>query len=146
MQPHYQINHTNVLWLIILTKVTLASLNNTLPDDGDSTETCWSCFNVNFNILFKAILLCIGWQIKNSDNIKMHGTTVKIRLMSVYSLIATSQNYWNTVRQCKTILIWKFIPFCGFYKTTARPHGCYIYKHTNGHCCIKLTPQYGCCD
>ena len=35
-------------------------------------------FNVNFNILFKAILLCIGWYIKNSDNIKMlHGTTVE---------------------------------------------------------------------
>ena len=25
------------------------------------TETCRSCCNVNFNILFKAILLCISW-------------------------------------------------------------------------------------
>ena len=31
------------------------------PDDGDNTGTCRSCFNVNCNILFKAILLCISW-------------------------------------------------------------------------------------
>jgi len=35
--------------LIILTKVTLARSNSALPDDGDYTETCWSCFNVSFN-------------------------------------------------------------------------------------------------
>ena len=35
--------------------MTLANSNNTLPDDGDWTETCWSCFNVNFNILLKQI-------------------------------------------------------------------------------------------
>jgi hypothetical protein len=34
----------------ILTTVNLASSNNTLPDDGDYTETCRSCFNVHFNI------------------------------------------------------------------------------------------------
>jgi len=38
-----------------------ASSNSGLPDDGDYTETCWSCFNANFNTLFKAILLCISW-------------------------------------------------------------------------------------
>jgi len=27
-----------------------------LPDNGDNTETCWSCFNVNLNILFKQLL------------------------------------------------------------------------------------------
>jgi hypothetical protein len=32
-----------------------------LPDDGVCTETCRSCFNVNFNTPFKAILLCISW-------------------------------------------------------------------------------------
>jgi len=32
-----------------------------LPDDGDYTETCCSCFYVNFNTPFKVILLCIGW-------------------------------------------------------------------------------------
>jgi len=53
-QPHQYI-------LIILTTITLASSNNALPDDGDCTETCRSCFNVTFNILFKAILLCISW-------------------------------------------------------------------------------------
>jgi hypothetical protein len=57
--------------LIIPTTVTLASSNNALPDDGvtDSTETCRSCFNVNFNIPFKATLLCISWLIKNCDDI-----------------------------------------------------------------------------
>jgi hypothetical protein len=31
----------------------LVSSNNTLPDDGDWTKTCRSCFNVNFNILLR---------------------------------------------------------------------------------------------
>jgi hypothetical protein len=39
--------------------------NNALPDDGYYTETCRSCFNVNFNvnfkIAFKTIQLCISW-------------------------------------------------------------------------------------
>jgi len=47
--------------LIILTTVTLAGSNKALPDDGDYTETCGNCFSVNFNILFKAILLRISW-------------------------------------------------------------------------------------
>jgi len=47
--------------LIILTNVTLASSNMVLPNDGDCTETCMSCFKVNFNILFKTIFLCISW-------------------------------------------------------------------------------------
>jgi hypothetical protein len=38
-----------------------SKLEYALPDDGDCTETCWICFIVNFNILFKAILLCISW-------------------------------------------------------------------------------------
>jgi hypothetical protein len=33
----------------------LASSNNTLPDDGDLTETCRSYFNVNINILLKQL-------------------------------------------------------------------------------------------
>jgi hypothetical protein len=41
--------------LIILTTITLASSNNEFPDDGDYTETCWSCFNENFNILLKQL-------------------------------------------------------------------------------------------
>jgi hypothetical protein len=32
-----------------------SSSNNTLSDDGDWTETCRSCFNVNFNILLKQL-------------------------------------------------------------------------------------------
>jgi len=52
-----------------------------IPDDGDWTETCWSCFNVSFNvnfkIVFKTIHLCISWW-KNFDNIKMHSMCVKI--------------------------------------------------------------------
>jgi hypothetical protein len=47
--------------LTVLTTVTLASSNSALPDDGDYTETRWSCFNVNFNTPFEAILLCISW-------------------------------------------------------------------------------------
>jgi len=43
-----------------VTTVILASTNKTLPDDGDCTETCRSCFKVNFNILVKAILLCVS--------------------------------------------------------------------------------------
>jgi hypothetical protein len=39
----------------------LARSNNALPDGGVCTETFWSSFKVNFNILFKAILLCISW-------------------------------------------------------------------------------------
>jgi hypothetical protein len=42
-----------------------------LPDDGDYTETCWRCFNVNFKIVFKTIHLYITWWIKNFDNIKV---------------------------------------------------------------------------
>jgi len=47
------------VWLI--TTVTLASSYSALPDDGDYTETCRSCFNVNFNTSFKAVPLCISW-------------------------------------------------------------------------------------
>jgi hypothetical protein len=30
-----------------------------LPDDGDYTETGWSCFNVNFNANFKIVFKTI---------------------------------------------------------------------------------------
>jgi len=56
MQPHHQINHNNVLELTVLTNVTFASSNSALPDDGDYTETCWSCFNVSFNTAFKKLV------------------------------------------------------------------------------------------
>jgi hypothetical protein len=49
-------NHFN-----IFTYVTLASSNSALPDNGDYTETRWSCFNVNFNanlILFLGLSNC----------------------------------------------------------------------------------------
>jgi hypothetical protein len=42
--------------LNVLTTVTLASSKSALPDDGDYTETCWSCF-VNFNTPLKKKLL-----------------------------------------------------------------------------------------
>jgi len=45
--------------LTVLTTVTSASSNSALPDDGDYTETCWSCFNLNFNSPFETILLYI---------------------------------------------------------------------------------------
>jgi hypothetical protein len=38
IQPHNQIN------LNILTTVTLTSSYSAVPDDGDYSKTCWSCF------------------------------------------------------------------------------------------------------
>jgi len=38
--------------VVILTNATLVRLNSALPDGGDYTETCWNCFNVNFNVDF----------------------------------------------------------------------------------------------
>jgi hypothetical protein len=69
--------------LTVLTTVTLASSNSTLPDDSDNAETCWSCFNVNFNTPCKAILLYISWWEKNFDNIKMHGMTAVKKKKSI---------------------------------------------------------------
>ena len=56
MRAHYRIIHINVFQLLILTNATLARMNSALPDDGDYTETCWSCFNVNFNVNFTLFL------------------------------------------------------------------------------------------
>jgi len=42
-------NQTESGILTVSTTVTAARSNSALPDDGDYTETCWSCFNVNFN-------------------------------------------------------------------------------------------------
>jgi len=55
LQPHYRTNQNDVFYLIILITITLASSNNTLPDVGDWTEICRSCFNVNFNIFLKQL-------------------------------------------------------------------------------------------
>jgi hypothetical protein len=56
MQPNYRTIHVDAFQLIILTKVTLARLNSALPDDGDYTETCWSCLNVTFNVNLELFL------------------------------------------------------------------------------------------
>jgi len=61
LKQSIKINHTNVFQLTVLSTVTLANSYSAVPDDGDYTETCWSCFNVNFNTTFKVILLCISW-------------------------------------------------------------------------------------
>jgi hypothetical protein len=55
MQSHYRTTHVDAFSLIILTSVTLTRSNSALPDDGDYTETRWSCFNVNFNVKFKIV-------------------------------------------------------------------------------------------
>jgi hypothetical protein len=73
--------------LIISTTVTLASSNNALPDGGDCTETCRSCFSANFNVNFKTVLrqftcASVG-EYKNFDDIKMHGMYVK-KMVYVY--------------------------------------------------------------
>jgi len=39
--------------------INFAGSNNMLPDDGDRTETCRHCFNINFNILLKQ-LYCVS--------------------------------------------------------------------------------------
>jgi hypothetical protein len=54
-EHEYQVSKFFIHKLIILTTVTLASSNNALPDDGDCTETCWSCFSVNCNVNFKIV-------------------------------------------------------------------------------------------
>jgi len=61
MQPHYRTVHISVFELVILTNATLARSNSALPVDGDYTETRWSCFNVNFKIVFTTIQLCVSW-------------------------------------------------------------------------------------
>ena len=55
LQPHHRTNHTDVFSLIILITLSLTSSNNAFPDDGDWTETCRSCFILNFNILLKQL-------------------------------------------------------------------------------------------
>jgi len=40
--------------------VTLANSYSALPDDGDYADTCWSCFNVNFNKPFKNVFASVG--------------------------------------------------------------------------------------
>jgi len=70
MRSHYRIIHSNVFEFIILTTATLARWNSALPDDDDChyTETCCSCFNVNFdvnlNILRQFNCESVGKQIK----------------------------------------------------------------------------------
>jgi hypothetical protein len=81
--------------LIILTTVTLARSNNALPDDGDWTETCRSCFyvnfnvNVNFKIVFKTIHLCISWWIKKTVIISR--CTVRMWKLSLFVLGSTME-------------------------------------------------------
>jgi len=57
---HHQAAHYSILLSCIL-----ARPNSALPDDGDYTETCWSCFDVSFNVgfktVFKTIRLYISW-------------------------------------------------------------------------------------
>jgi hypothetical protein len=67
--------------LTVLSNVTLASTNSALPEDGDYTETCWSCFSVILILLLKTLFIC--W-CKIFDNIKMHGTTVEKNVKEIY--------------------------------------------------------------
>jgi len=68
--------------LVILINAILARSSSALPEDSIYTETCWSCFNVTFNVNFKIVLrqfncASVGKQI-NFDRIKMHGIYIKI--------------------------------------------------------------------
>jgi hypothetical protein len=48
-----QLNCLKNNFKIYMLHVTLARSMSALPDDGDYTETCCSCFNINFNVNFK---------------------------------------------------------------------------------------------
>ena len=68
--------------------VTLASSYSALPDDGDYTETCWSCFNVNFNSPFKKTCASVGVKtlikesnLNNLPNILRRGTSDALTLL-----------------------------------------------------------------
>ena len=56
----------------VLTTVNLASSNSALPDDGDYTETCWSCFNFNFNTLLKSCAILTFWRRNYFFNFSTH--------------------------------------------------------------------------
>jgi len=105
MQPHHQINHTNVNYRLVLTNVTLAKSNCTLPDDGYNTETCWICFNVNFNINLKQ-LFCASFGNKTLMS-KVYNHVCLIMFYSstaqqvIEFLVVFSDTY--TPSQCKVV-------------------------------------------
>ena len=66
--PTNTCSHITTHWCILIgyfNNCNFRSTSNVLPDDWcDCTGTCWSCFNVNFKIVFKTIHWCISWWIK----------------------------------------------------------------------------------
>jgi hypothetical protein len=61
-------------------KSNLSKFEKWLPGDGDYTEICWSCFDVNFNVNFKIVFKTVQLWIsrwKNFDSNKMNGIYVK---------------------------------------------------------------------
>jgi len=107
--------------LIIVSTVTLASSNNALPDDGDYTETCRICFSINFNIPFKAIPLCIRWQIKNFDNV------VSVELV-----------LYNYILQCFSLLR-EFLTYSYVYLTILSQFALYISAEIVQNYCVKYS-------
>jgi len=73
--------------LTVLTNVTLASSNSTLPDDGDYTKTCWSCFNVNVNTPYKTCASVGAKTLILWDVTKVFSSTirVKVKIQVLYS-------------------------------------------------------------
>jgi hypothetical protein len=86
-----------------------SKLEYALPDDGDCTETCRSCFNVNFNAyfknVFKTIHLRISLWINNFDNIKMHS-------MYVETCPWSSVDEPNFLNSCYSSKVCITLPWC----------------------------------
>ena len=74
--------------------VTLASSYSALPDDGDYTETCWSCFNVNFNTPFNPLnpqlnpicylLALLAHHFLHVSRIRVKSLTLRLLMSYVY--------------------------------------------------------------
>ena len=52
--------------------------------------------NVNFNIVFKTIHLCIIWKIKKFDNIKMYGSNVE-KKGHIYFLLSLTETLLSPI-------------------------------------------------
>jgi hypothetical protein len=74
----------------ILTNAALARSNSALPDDGDYTETCWSCFNVDFDVNFRTVFKTIMRQLVNIALIR--DTVASLPCMLVGVLLTLSVN------------------------------------------------------
>jgi hypothetical protein len=115
MQPHHQINNTNVNEWTVLTNVTLTSSNCTLPDDGDNTETCWSCFNVNFNILLEQLFCAsVGNHHHHKHPVLGHSARSVSRVTVVLSIVSSVSQLFSFLVGCSEMIL-KGFGFLAFF-------------------------------